>query len=160
MIASNVEVGNWLSKQGAQKVTAFNTGGSSEFAFGTVKLTLAFHSSSMPDGSYGGSPNGMVIRFNDGPTVHHCGDTALFSDMQLIAEEDIDLALVPIGDFYTMGVQDSIRAIQYLRPRYVIPIHYNTWPPLTQDAGQWAQLVANETDAQPLVLDPGGSHDF
>lgn len=159
-VASNVEVGSWISKQGVEKVVGFNTGGTAKFDFGSVKLTLAFHSSSLPDGSYGGSPNGMTIKLNSGLVLHHCGDTALFSDMQLTGEEGLDVAMVPIGDFYTMGPQDSVKAIQWLKPRYVIPVHYNTFPVMMQDAGAWAKMVASDTKTQPLVLDPGGSHEF
>lgn len=159
-VISNVEVGNWIHAQGVENFATPNTGGTASFAFGTVKLTLAFHSSSMPDGSYGGNPNGMTLRLNNGSVLHHCGDTALFSDMQLIGEEGLDVAFVPIGDYFTMGPKDSIRAIQWLHPKYVIPTHYNTFPPIAQDVVAWADMVTKHTDATPIVLDPGGSHDF
>jgi len=78
--------------------------------------------------------------------------------MQLIGEAGIDLAFLPIGDFFTMGLDDSLQAIRYVRPRVVAPMHYNTFPPIVQDASSWANRVSSETDAQPIVLDPGGSY--
>lgn len=159
-VLGNFEVGNWIAAQGVENVKTPNTGGTTSLDFGTVKLTLAFHSSSMPDGSYGGSPNGLLINLNNGLTILHCGDTALFSDMQLLGEEDIDVAMVPIGDYFTMGPAESIRAIKWLKPRNVIPVHYNTFPPIEQNAGQWAEMVSSDTDSHPIVLDPGGAHEF
>jgi L-ascorbate metabolism protein UlaG (beta-lactamase superfamily) len=159
-VLGNFEVGNWIQAQGVENVTMPNTGGTIELDFGSVKLTLAFHSSSMPDGSYGGSPNGLLIRLNNGLTIYHAGDTALFSDMQLIGEAGIDVAIVPIGDYYTMGPDDSVRAINWLEPGFVLPVHYNTFPVIEQDAASWANTVTSETAAQPVVLDPGSSHEF
>jgi L-ascorbate metabolism protein UlaG (beta-lactamase superfamily) len=157
-VVGNFEVGNWIKAQGVANVATMNTGGSGKFAFGNLKLTLAFHSSSMPDGSYGGSPNGLTLKLNNGLVIHHCGDTALFSDMQIISEDSLDLVMVPIGDYFTMGPRDSIRAIQWLAPEYVIPVHYNTFPPIAQDAGAWADMVSKLTNSKPVVLDPGGSY--
>lgn len=159
-VLGNCEVSDWVHDHGVESTFRPNTGGTTKLDFGTVKLTLAFHSSSMPDGSYGGSPNGLLIQFENGLKLYHAGDTALFSDMQLIGEEGIDVAIVPIGDYFTMGPKDSVRAVEWLRPRYVMPMHYNTFPLLAQDAGQWAQAIAKNTNAQPIVLDPGGSHEF
>lgn len=159
-VLGNPEVANWIQAQGIENVTTPNTGGTAKLDFGTVKMTLAFHSSSMPDGSYGGSPNGLLIRLNGGLTIFHAGDTALFSDMQLIGEAGIDVAMVPIGDYFTMGPDDSIRAINWLKPGFVLPMHYNTFPALVQDAASWANRVTSETDAQPVVMDPGSSHEF
>lgn len=159
-VLGNFEVGNWLLKQGLKNVEQPNTGGGKKFPFGRVELTLAFHSSSMPDGSYGGSPNGIIIRFNNGFTLYHAGDTALFSDMQLIGAKGIDVAIVPIGDMFTMGPEDSIRAIQWLQPKFVLPAHYNTFPPIAQDGAAWATMVHQETKASAIVLDPGGTYEF
>lgn len=159
-VVANPEVAHWIGNQGVKNISTPNTGGSGHYAFGSVQLTLAFHSSSLPDGSYGGSPNGLFITLNNGKKIYHAGDTALFSDMQLIGEKGIDLAIVPIGDFFTMGIEDSIRAIQWLKPRYVMPCHYNTFPPITQDAARWASLVSQNTLSSGIVLDPGGTYDF
>lgn len=159
-VVGNFEVAGWIGKQGIEKTSSPNTGGSDTFDFGKVTYTIAFHSSSMPDGSYGGSPNGLFITLNSGKTIYHAGDTALFSDMQLIGNKGIDLAILPIGDYFTMGPEDSVQAIQWLKPRFVLPCHYNTFPPITQDAAQWASLVSQETLSSAIVLDPGGSYDL
>lgn len=159
-VVGNYEVANWIGAQGVENISSPSTGGTASFDFGTVKYTIAFHSSSMPDGSYGGSANGIVIRLKNGLVLHHCGDTALFSDMQITSEEGIDVAMVPIGDYFTMGIKDSLQAIRWLRPTFAIPVHYNTFPPITQDGGAWADMVAKTTNAQPIILDPGGSYEF
>ncbi len=158
-VITNFEIANWLEAQGVQTTHGQNTGGTGDYGFMTVKLTMAFHSSSLPDGTYGGQPYGLIITAKEsGKRLYFAGDTALFSDMQLIGEHNIDVAFLPIGDYFTMGIDDSIRAIRYVRPRFVLPIHYNTFPPIAQNAGHWANRVSSETDAQPIVLDPGGSY--
>jgi L-ascorbate metabolism protein UlaG (beta-lactamase superfamily) len=156
-VVTNFEISNWLKKKG---VTAHgqNLGGTGDYGFMRVKLTIAFHSGSLPDGSDGGNPNGLIITAKaSGQKIYFAGDTALFSDMQLIGDEGIDVAFLPIGDFFTMGPEDSIRAIKLIRPRFVAPIHYNTFDQIAQDAGKWANRVSSETNATPIVLDPGGS---
>jgi L-ascorbate metabolism protein UlaG (beta-lactamase superfamily) len=110
----------------------------------------------LPDGSYGGNPCGLILKLTDG-TIYHAGDTGLFYDMKLIGEAGIDVAILPIGDNYTMGPEDSIKAIKLLQPKRVIPAHFNTWPPIAQDATEWAKRVVAETFATPVVLQPGGS---
>ncbi|NLX10842.1 MAG: metal-dependent hydrolase [Chloroflexi bacterium] len=158
-VVSNVEICGWLRQQHGIEVThGINTGGGVELAFGRVELTMAFHSSSLPDGSYGGQPNGLLIQTYSGQTIYHAGDTAPFMEMQWIGEAGIDLAMLPIGDYFTMGIEGSLRAIRLLQPRTVIPMHYNTFDLIVQDASRWAQRVNNETDAKPIVLDPGGSY--
>lgn len=157
-VITNVEIASWLSAKGVPHASGHNTGGSHNFGFCTAKFTIAFHSSSLPDGTYGGNPNGFLVTANQsGMRLYFAGDTALFSDMELIGDERIDVAFLPIGDYYTMGIADSIKAIRYLRPRYVVPMHYNTVPPIMQDASSWANRVSSETSAMPIVLDPGGS---
>ncbi len=157
---SNVEIAGWLRHQGAPNAIGINTGGTINLDFMSVKLTQAFHSSSLPDGSYGGMPNGMIIVTNGGLKIYYAGDTALFRDMELIGDEGIDMAFLPIGDFFTMGISDSIRAINFIRPRTVIPMHYNTFPPIVQNVAEWARRVHEETRAVPIVLDPGQSYTF
>jgi L-ascorbate metabolism protein UlaG (beta-lactamase superfamily) len=153
-VISNYEISGWLQKQGLDRVHGQQHGGSHTFPFGRVKLTLAFHGSSLPDGSYGGNPCGFLITFNDGTKIYDAADTALFGDMRLIGEEKIDLAILPIGDNFTMGPDDALRAVQLLQPRKVLPIHYNTWPLIKQDAAAWAARVSRETNAEPVVLQP------
>jgi len=159
-VLGNFEVGNWIAAQGVEETMTPNTGGGTDLPFGRVELTIAFHSSSMPDGSYGGSPNGLFITLNNGLKLYFAGDTALFSDMQLIGEKEPDIAILPIGDFFTMGPGDSVRAIKWLKPKFVLPCHYNTFPPIAQDAAAWAEMVQKETNASAVVLDPGGSREF
>lgn len=157
-VVSNFEIGNWLLAQGVENIHQQNAGGGCDHGFVHAKWTIAHHSSSLPDGTYGGQPNGFILTSKaSGLKLYFAGDTALFSDMQLIGDEGIDAACLPIGDNYTMGPADSIKAIRYLRPRLVFPMHYNTFDVIAQDAGAWAQRVQNETDATPIVLDPGGT---
>jgi L-ascorbate metabolism protein UlaG (beta-lactamase superfamily) len=156
-VISNFEVGEWLSKQGVaeDKIVGMNVGGSAAQPFGRVKFTLAHHSSSMPDGSYGGSPGGFLLSLGESRVYFAC-DTALFLEMKLIGTGGLDLAVVPIGDLYTMGPDDSLDAINLLSPKRVAPCHYGTWPPIAQDAGAWADRVRSETRAEPVVLELGG----
>ncbi len=157
-VIANFEIGSWLQqKHGVQNVHTLNTGGGVKLPFGRVELTLAFHSSSLPDGSYGGMPNGILIVTDEGKTLYHAGDTSVFLDMQLIGERGLDVAMLPIGDYFTMGPAMSLKAIELLQPKVVIPMHYNTFDPIAQDAASWAQHVQNETEARPVVLDPGGT---
>jgi L-ascorbate metabolism protein UlaG (beta-lactamase superfamily) len=130
-------------------------GGGHAFAFGRVKLTLAFHGSALPDGSYGGNPCGFLLYLKDGKKIYDAADTGLFGDMRLIGEEGIDLAILPIGDNYTMGPDDALRAVQLIQPKKVLPIHYNTFDLIAQDAHAWGARVRQETQAQPVLLKPG-----
>jgi L-ascorbate metabolism protein UlaG (beta-lactamase superfamily) len=151
------EIAQWLANNhGVQKTVGMNVGGSIAMPFGRVKLTLAFHSSSLPDGSYGGVPVGFLLTLPVGNVYFAC-DTSLFQDMQLIGNAGLELAVLPIGDVFTMGPEDSLQAIKLLRPKRVAPSHYNTWPPIAQDAGQWAARVKQETSAEPVVVGPGES---
>ena len=157
-VLSNYEISTWLQQapRGLTKVHGLQHGGGYTFHNGIrVKLTLAFHGSALPDGSNGGNPCGFLVTFPDGIKVYDAADTGLFGDMALIGEEGLDLAILPIGDYYTMGPDDAVRAVKLLKPRFVLPIHYNTFPPITQDAGAWAARVKSETSATPVVLEPG-----
>ncbi len=154
-VVCNFEISQWLSKKGLSKVHGPQHGGGVELAFGRVKLTLAFHGSALPDGANGGNPCGFLMYFKDGKKVYDAADTGLFGDMKLIGEEGIDLAILPIGDYYTMGPDDSLRAINLIQPKKVIPIHYDTFPPIKQDVNAWADRVRKVTKAEPVVLKPG-----
>lgn len=154
-VVCNFEMGNWYSAQGVENVFQGNPGGTFRNDWMSAKWTLAFHSSSFPDGTYGGQPNGFIVR-GGGKTLYHAGDTALFGDMSLIGAEGLDVAFLPIGDTFTMGVEDSIKAVQLLNPSYVVPMHYNTFPPIQQNVGEWADMIQRETQAQPIVLEPDG----
>lgn len=150
------EIAQWLGKQGVESATGMNIGGRVKTAFGSVKLTPAVHSSCLPDGTYGGSPAGFVVEIESKKIYFAC-DTALFSDMQLIGKAGLDLAVIPIGDLYTMGIEDSIEAVKLIGPKKVAPTHYNTWPPIEQDAEAWAQLVRTNTSAEPITPAVGKS---
>lgn len=156
-VITNYEISEWLAKHGVAKVHGQQHGGGHAFSFGRVKLTLAFHGSALPDGSNGGNPCGFLICLNDGKKVYDAADTGLFGDMKLIGEEGIDLAILPIGDNYTMGPDDALRAVKLIQPKKVLPIHYNTWGLIAQDAEAWAARVRKETQAQPVILKPGES---
>lgn len=142
-IVANYEIAEYFSAQGA-KTHGMNPGGAHDFPFGRVKLTLAHHTSSLNAGLnpiYLGVPCGLLIRA-DGKTLYHAGDTALFMDMQLIGRAGIDVAMIPIGDNFTMGPDDALTALDFLKPKIAVPIHYNTWPGITQDAGDFAARAA------------------
>ena len=153
-VVSSFEICEWLAKQGVEKTEPMNLGGAIDLPFGRVKLTLAHHSSVLPDGTNGGNPAGILLTVPEGKIYFAC-DTALFYDMKLIGAAGIDLAILPIGDRYTMGPDDSVEAIKLIEPKRVAPAHYNTWPPIAQDAPAWAARVKKETNAEPLVLEPG-----
>ena len=157
-VLANFEVSEWIKKQGvaAGKVVGMNPGGAVAQPFGRMKLTIAHHSSSMPDGSYGGVPCGILLELA-GKRLYFAGDTALFLDMKLIGMGGLDLAVLPIGDLYTMGPEDSVEAVKFLAPKRVAPCHYNTWPDIEQDAEAWAASVKRQTAADPVVLKPGES---
>jgi L-ascorbate metabolism protein UlaG (beta-lactamase superfamily) len=156
-VISNNEIHVWLSKQGV-KTHGQHIGGGHRFPFGYLKLTQACHGSALPDGSNGGNPAGFLLTTNDGRKIYMACDTGLFGDMRLIGEEGIDLALLPIGDNYTMGPDDALRAVKLLQPRHAIPIHYNTWELIAQDPEAWAVRVRQETQTEPHVLKPGDSY--
>jgi L-ascorbate metabolism protein UlaG (beta-lactamase superfamily) len=158
---ANFEVMQWLAKQGVagDKLVGMNPGGGVQQPFGRAKFTIAHHSSSLPDGSYGGVAGGWLLDLH-GPRVYVAGDTALFLDMKLIGLGGLDAAIVPIGDRFTMGPEDSIEAVKLLAPRRVLPCHYNTWPEIAQDAEAWAAAVKRQTAAEPVVLQPGESLDL
>ena len=155
-VISNFEINQWLAGQGISHAHPMHIGGSHRFEFGTVKLTIAHHGSMLPDGSDGGNPCGVLLKLSQG-TIYHAADTGLFYDMKLIGEEGVDLAILPIGDNFTMGPDDALRAVKFIEPKRVIPDHYNTWPLIEQDPDAWAEQVKSETSTEPLVLQPGES---
>lgn len=131
------EITEYLNEKGHENVNPGNPGGQITTDFGWVAFTQAFHSSSY-EGRYMGMPCGLVLHMG-GVTVYHCGDTGLFSDMKLIGEiYRPQVAMIPIGDRFTMGPALATRAAELIRPRVAIPIHYNTWPPIAQDPTDFA----------------------
>lgn len=155
-VVANFEIGGWLVKQGLEEdnVVAMNFGGATQLPIGKVKMTIAHHTSGLPDGTYGGNPGGYIIDLPEG-RVYFAGDTALTLDMKLIGLGGLELAVLPIGDFYTMGPDDSVEAVKLLNPKRVLPCHYNTMPGIEQDANAWAESVRSHTAAEPIVLTPG-----
>jgi L-ascorbate metabolism protein UlaG (beta-lactamase superfamily) len=154
-IIANFEIAEYFAAQGA-KTHGMNPGGGHAFAFGRVKLTLAHHSSSMEAGLkpiYLGTPCGLLVQA-DGKTLYHAGDTALFLDMQLIGRAGLDVALLPIGDNYTMGPDDAVTALDFLKPKVAVPMHYNTWPIIAQDVSAFAARAA-QSGHTVQVLQPG-----
>ena len=157
LVIANLEIASWINSQGYEKTWGMNTGGSYSTSFGQVKMMPAWHSSGLPDGSYGGLAGGFVISTAD-KRIYISGDTALFSDMALIGAGGLDLAVLPTGDNFTMGPDDALLALGYLQPQVVIPCHYGTWPPIEQDMGAWAERVSAETAVTPIVLEIEGDY--
>jgi L-ascorbate metabolism protein UlaG (beta-lactamase superfamily) len=153
-VIANPEICEWLLRKGVENTHAMQLGGAYKFPWGKVKMTLAIHSSPMPDGSFGGNPCGFIFYIDD-KNIYHACDTGLFYDMTLIGEENIDLALLPIGDNFTMGPDDAIRALHLIKPKKVIPIHYNTFDVIKQDPALWIEEVKKKTDTEPVLLSPG-----
>jgi L-ascorbate metabolism protein UlaG (beta-lactamase superfamily) len=155
-VIANFEIVNWLQNQGVSKCHALNTGGAYSFPFGRVKMTIAHHSSTLPDGTPAGNPTGYLIHFNEGNDVYFAGDTALTYDMKLIGEAGgVDLAILPIGDNFTMGPDDAVLAAQFVQANRVIPAHYNTFPPIKQDAQVFAAQLRRVAEIDCTVLAPG-----
>ena len=139
-VISNFEIINYVTSQGANG-HPMHIGGSHAFPFGKVKLTPAWHGSSFPDGSYGGTPAGVVLTV-EGKNIYHTGDTGLFMDMQLIGEmTPIDIFLVNIGDNFTMGIDDAVKAVEFVKPKLTIPMHYKTFDVIDVDPQEFVDKV-------------------
>ncbi|MGE7021483.1 metal-dependent hydrolase [Solibacillus cecembensis] len=159
VVAPN-ELANYLGWQGC-RVHNMHIGGAYNFDFGKVKYTQAFHGSSYVTDKneiiYTGMPGGILFTAED-VTIYHAGDTALFGDMELIGKRHpIDVAFLPIGDNFTMGPEDAAYAVSLLKPKIVVPIHYNTFPPIVQDPNDFAKLVEG---ADVQMLKPGEEVNF
>ncbi len=153
-VISNFEIQNWFVGQGVENVHPQHIGGGYDYPWGRVKLTIAHHGSGLPDGAYGGSPAGFLF-YVEGQKIYHACDTGLFYDMKLIGEEGISLAILPIGDNFTMGPDDALRAVKFIQPARVVPIHYNTFDVIKQDPHAWARRVESETSTKVVVMEPG-----
>jgi len=156
LIASYEIAQHYQKNHGVENAIGMNLGGTFAMPDGTVKMVPALHSSSFPDGTYAGEPAGFVLRSEDRRLYFAC-DTAFFTDMKWYAGGS-DVAILPIGDLYTMGIHDSIEAVKLIEPRVVLPTHYDTWPPIEQDAAAWANKVHSETDSKPVVLKVGETY--
>jgi L-ascorbate metabolism protein UlaG (beta-lactamase superfamily) len=158
-LVSNFEITQWLEKQGLQKTHPLNHGGGYGFDFGRAKFVNAIHSSSLPDGTYGGNPGGFLIETKEG-TFYYSGDTALTLDMKLIGEgAKLRFAALCIGDNFTMDVADAIKAADYVRCSEILGLHFDTFPPIRID--HQAALKAFRAAGKNLhLLEPGQSHEF
>lgn len=155
-VIANFEVATWLGKQGLTALHAMNHGGSFAFDFGRVKYVNAIHTSSLPDGSYGGQPGGFVVTAKDGGSFYFAGDTALTFDMKLIAEEfKLRFAVLPIGDNFTMGAADAAKAAAFIGCDEIVGVHYDTFPPIRID--HEAANAAFSKAGKRLHLPPIGS---
>lgn len=158
-IISNFEIASFFEKQGFT-AHGMGHGGGWDFPFGRVKLTIAHHSSSYPDADgnlrYMGNPAGVILTLN-GRNVYHAGDTSVFLDMELIGRmHPLDVALLPIGDNFTMGIDEAAEAARLLRPRTIIPIHYNTFDLIKADPAQLARKL-DGVETRVIALKPGES---
>jgi L-ascorbate metabolism protein UlaG (beta-lactamase superfamily) len=157
MCVAIVEIANELQGNGIENVADPNIGGTVEFDGGWVRLVPAWHTSTTPGGTVT-IPAGLVINLG-GKTVYHVGDTGLFSDLQLVkARDHIDVALVPIGGHYTMDRHDAVTAADWIGADTVIPIHYNTFPPVETDDQAFKSDVESKTSSKVVILQPGETH--
>lgn len=149
-----VELARWFAAQGVPAID-LNVGGSWRDGDFCVKVMPAWHSSMLPDGGYCGLAVGFVF-WLDGKCFYHAGDTALFGDMRkVVARHGLDWAFLPIGDHYTMGPEDALVAAEWLRAKQYMPIHFDTFPVIRQDAEDWAEQVRNKVGADAVALQPG-----
>jgi len=154
------ELARWLGRQGVEDVVDPNLGGTVERDWGWVKVVPAFHTNSLPDDTVIGQAAGLVI-FIDGTTIYHLGDTALFGDLKLVAERTpISVALIPIGGHFTMDQEDAVTAAELLDADVVIPMHYDTFPPIEADPERYASDVAASprTSSEVVILKPGETY--
>jgi L-ascorbate metabolism protein UlaG (beta-lactamase superfamily) len=152
-----VELAGEIAEEGVETYDP-NLGGTVTFDWGWVKLVPAWHTSTTPNGTVN-TPAGLLVSLG-GTLVYHLGDTCLFSDLQLIARrgDKVDVALVPIGGHYTMDRYDAVTAVEFIDPAVVIPVHYNTFPPIETDAEAFKSDVESQTKSKVVVLAPGESH--
>jgi L-ascorbate metabolism protein UlaG (beta-lactamase superfamily) len=158
LVVSNYEIVNYFTSKGCEG-HPMHIGGGREFPFGHVKFTIAHHGSTGPEGEPLGNPMGVVLTLG-GKKVYHAGDTGLFLDMKLIGEAygPLDVALVPIGDNFTMGIDDAVRAVEMLHPRVAIPMHYDTFDVIKADPAEFARK-AGAKGVKVTVVEPGGTYE-
>lgn len=153
IIAVN-ELANYAAEHGC-KAHNMHIGGGFNFPFGRLKFTIAHHGSSSPDGRYMGEPAGVVLSIK-GKNIYHAGDTGLFLDMKLIGEmNSLDAALLPIGDNFTMGIDDAVKAVELLNPKLAVPMHYNTFGIIKADPNEFKRKV--ESIGKSCIVIPFGS---
>jgi L-ascorbate metabolism protein UlaG (beta-lactamase superfamily) len=155
VFVATFELGNYAEENGVKNVVGLNIGGSAEIRGVKLYMVQAFHTSPR------GAPTGVIVE-GEGKTVYHAGDTGLFGDMRLIGElYKLDLALIPVGGYYTMGALEAAEAVKMLKPKAVIPMHYKTFPVLAQSASEFAEKVREKASkVKVVVLNPGESYQF
>ena len=151
-VISTFEIAEHLLSPNELNVCPGNIGGKIPTPFGSVKFTSAIHGSGVP----GGLACGFVIAVED-KKIYFAGDTALTKDMELLSTENIDYAILPIGDVYTMGIDDAVKATKMINPKYVIPMHYNTMPSIKQDPLEFKNKIQSTTNTKAVILSPGES---
>jgi L-ascorbate metabolism protein UlaG (beta-lactamase superfamily) len=159
LVVSNFEIANYFAERGCRS-HPLHIGGGADFDFGRVKLTIAHHGSTGPKGESLGSPAGVLLSIG-GRKIYHAGDTGLFLDMKLISEMNgpIDAALLPIGDNFTMGIDDAVKAAEFVGARVTIPMHYGTFAYIQADPREFVKRVEARGLAA-AVVDPGGSYEI
>ena len=158
VVATN-ELAVYLSGQGLNTI-GLHIGGRTKFTFGEVKLTPAFHGSSIFEEGrmiYSDIPCGFLLEI-DGKKIYHSGDTGLTVEMSLLEAEGVDVALLPIGGHYTMDIRDAVRAAAFIKPKKVVPMHYDTFPPIKADPSEFKSLLDGKTDV--VILKPGEKMNF
>ncbi len=158
-VIANFEIASYCGSKGVKKYHPLHIGGGHTFPFGSVKLTIAHHGSTIGDFLSGGEPAGIIVR-TDNKVIYHAGDTGLFLDMKLIGELDkIDLAMLPIGGNFTMDVPDAVKAVEFLGPRKVIPMHYDTNDFIKADPDDFAKRI-KPLGAEGIILKPGETYEL
>jgi L-ascorbate metabolism protein UlaG (beta-lactamase superfamily) len=158
-LISNFEIITWFGQKGLTNGHPLNHGGGWTFDFGRVKYVNAVHSSTLPDGASGGNPGGFVVKAKDG-TFYYSGDTALTLDMKLVGEaHKLDFAVLCVGDNFTMGVQDAVKAADFVQCKRVLGVHFDTFPPIKIDR-QAAVDTFKSAGSDLLLLNPGEAHEF
>lgn len=159
-IIASFEIASYFEQKHGFDVSPQHIGGGVQYPFGHVKMTPALHGGKLDldgGGDYTTVPAGFLVDFDSGQRFYDAGDTALLTDMKLL-KGMVDVAVLPIGDRFTMGPADAVRAVEFIEPKVVIPCHYNTWPPIEQDAEAFKAAVGDRAHVE--VMDPGESYDF
>jgi L-ascorbate metabolism protein UlaG (beta-lactamase superfamily) len=158
-ITAIFEIANYCAEQGA-KTIGMNFGGKIKYKWGSAILTPATHSGQLPNGQYGGAAGAYVVDMC-GNSIYHAGDTGLHYDMKMVKEVySPELALLPIGDHFTMGIDDAVIAAHWLGVNHVIPMHYNTFPPIEADPEEFAKKIKSRLDIECTIMDPGTSKEI
>lgn len=157
-IISNYEIVTWYMEKGLKNVHGLNHGGKCHLDFGTIKYVNAVHSSILPDGCYGGNPGGFVIRSAD-RNFYYAGDTALTMDMKLLESENLDFSFLPVGDTFTMGIEDAVRCCDFVGCDKAVAMHYDTFPPIVIDKTEAVNTFKN-SGKELIMLEIGQTIDL